>query len=153
MSLSDNTDPKRNRSQLNWQKVTLIILILLAGLALRIIALGDIFLWNDETDNFDEQIFKHMTTSLRRYAATESQELTLGPAWSLIIAITCKVFGGVVMVGRMPSVFFGSAAILAIFYLVYRLVQSSDDERVFALMRFPWLSLGNRYPKNFTKPV
>ena len=64
MSLSDNTDPKRNRSQLNWQKVTLIILILLAGLALRIIALGDIFLWNDETDNFDEQSPRSLHSAL-----------------------------------------------------------------------------------------
>jgi hypothetical protein len=131
MSLSNNTNPKRNRSQLSWQKVMLIILILFTGIVLRVIALGDVFLWNDETDNFDEQIFKHMSTSLRRYAAAEAQELTLGPAWPIIIAITCKVFGGVVTVGRMPSVFFGSATILGIFYLVYRLVQSSDNESFF----------------------
>ncbi len=94
--------------------------------------LGDIFLWNDETDNFDEQIFKQMSTSLRRYAAAESQELTLGPAWSIIIAITCRIFGGVVVVGRMPSVFFGSAAILAVFYLVFLLYQSNDVKKFFA---------------------
>jgi len=102
------------------------------GIGLRLIFLGDIFLWNDETDNFDEQIFDHMSTSLRRYAAAEAQELTLGPAWSIIIAVTCKIFGGVVVVGRMPSVFFGSAAILCIFWLVHRLVQPNDDERYFA---------------------
>jgi uncharacterized membrane protein len=127
-----NTIAQRFRSHFSWQKLILLVFVLLVGVGLRLIFLGDIFLWNDETDNFDEQIFKHMSTSLRRYAAAEAQELTLGPAWSITIAITCKVFGGVVMVGRMPSVFFGSAAILAIFYLVYRLVQSSDDERFFA---------------------
>ncbi|MEJ2704471.1 MAG: hypothetical protein P8Z79_18710 [Sedimentisphaerales bacterium] len=116
----------------NWQKILLIAFVLLAGLSLRLYALENVFLWNDETDNFDEQIFGHMSTSLRRYAALESQELTLGPAWSLIIALTCRVFGGVVSVGRMPSVLFGTAAILCIFYLVYRLLQPNDDERLFA---------------------
>ncbi len=107
----------------------MLVCILLMGIGLRLLLLGDIFLWNDETDNFDEQIFEHMSTSLHRYAAAEAQELTLGPAWSIIIAVTCKVFGGVVKVGRMPSVFFGSTAILAIFYLVYSLIQSEDEER------------------------
>ena len=132
MSLSNNTTLKLSRSQLSWQKILLIVLILLTGLSLRLFALGDIFLWNDETDNFDEQIFKHMSVSLRRYAAAEAQELTLGPAWSLIIAVTCKIFGGVVKVGRMPSVFLGTLAILAVFYLVYSLVKSDEDKKCFA---------------------
>ncbi len=132
MKLITDTIAHRFRNHFNWQQLILLVVVLLIGIGLRLAFLGDIFLWNDETDNFDEQIFEHMSTSLRRYAAAEAQELTLGPAWSIIIAITCKLFGGVVMVGRMPSVFLGSAAILAIFCLVYRFVQSNDDERSFA---------------------
>ena len=129
MELSTNKIAQRSRNHLSWQQLIMLMLVLLIGIGLRLLFLGDIFLWGDETDNFDEQIFRHMSMSLRRYAAAEAQELTLGPAWSIIIAVTCKIFGGVVKVGRMPSVFFGSAAILAVFYLVYSLVQSDDDER------------------------
>jgi len=131
MVKSDEINPQHSNRHVSRQKIILIIVISLIGLCLRLMFLGDIFLWHDETDNFDEQIFKHMSTSLRRYAAAEAQELTLGPAWPIIIAITCRVFGGVVMVGRMPSVFFGSAAILSIFCLVYRLVRSNDNDRFF----------------------
>jgi hypothetical protein len=123
---------QQHRSRnISKKEIAIIVVILLIGLCLRLMFLGDIFLWNDETDNFDEQIYEHMSTSLRRYAATEAQELTLGPAWPIIIAATCKVFGGVVKVGRMPSVFWGSITILAIFYLVYSLVQSDDDKWFF----------------------
>jgi len=132
MSLSDTTHIGRSRSQLSWQKIVLITLLLLTGLGLRLFALSDIFLWNDETDNFDEQIYDQMSTSLRGYAAAEAQELTLGPAWPIIIVITCKLFGNVVTVARIPSLLFGTAAILAVFYLVYRLMQSDENERFYA---------------------
>ena len=131
MFKSNKKNPQHSNRHISRQKIILIVVISLIGLCLRLMFLGDIFLWTDETDNFDKQIFEHMSTSLRRYAAAEAQELTLGPAWPIIIALTCKIFGRVVMVGRMPSVFFGTAAIIAIFYLVFRFVQSNDDEESF----------------------
>lgn len=131
MKLTTHTIAQRFRNHLSWQRLTLLVIVLLIGVGLRLILLGDIFLWNDETDNFDEQIFSHMSTSLRRYAAAEAQELTLGPAWPIIIALTCRIFGGVVIVGRIPSVFFGTAAIIAVFLLVLCFTQSNDDKKFF----------------------
>ena len=131
MRLFKKIDIHQDQKQLNRWKIWLLIAIFIIGVGLRLIALGDVFIWNDETDNFDKQVYDHMSTSLRKYIAAEAQELTLGPAWSLIIALMCKLFGGTVLVGRLPSLFFGSAAILAIFYLTYCLFQTKDDKKPF----------------------
>ena len=85
----------------------------------------------DETDFFDEQIYDHMSMSLRRYVALKAQEHTVGPGWPMIVSLACQTLGGRAEIGRLPSVFFGTAAILAIFFLVYYVFQANLLNRAF----------------------
>ena len=96
-----------------------MLIILLVGMVLRLYALEDIYLWHDETDWFDEEVYGHKTLGILRYAALKAQEHSVDPGWPIIVRLACKALGGTAMVARMPSVLFGTAAILAIFFLVY----------------------------------
>jgi hypothetical protein len=111
-------------STFNWYRLLLVLVILLIGVGLRLYALEDIYLWADETDWFDEEIYGEKSMSLRKYAALKASYHTVGPGWPIIVSLTCRAFGGKAAVARIPSVLFGAAAILAIFSLVYRVLQS-----------------------------
>jgi hypothetical protein len=129
-----NTSHKSNQGvlgSLSWRQLILIATVVLFGLLLRLHALEDIHLWQDETDWFDEQVYGDMSVSLRRYAALKAQEHTVGPAWPIIVAGASRVFGGKAMVARLPSVFFGTTAIVALFFLVFRIFQSTTGNSAF----------------------
>jgi hypothetical protein len=131
MTVSAAIDTLRKLNPFPWHRWVLLILALLLGLSLRLHELNDISLWMDETDWFDHNLYDHMPQSLRKFVALKAQEHTAGPLHILIIALACKLFGGLPMVARMPSVLFGTAAILAIFVLVYRVCRGSLRTRAF----------------------
>lgn len=116
MNFSTHIQKHLHLNGFKWYRLLLVLVILFVGMGLRFYRLEDIYLWHDETDWFDEQIYGHESLSLRRYAALKAQEHTVGPGWPVIVSLVCRAFGGTAMVARIPSVFFGTATVLAIFF-------------------------------------
>lgn len=112
-------------SQLTRHQLFSLFLIVLFGFALRLYNLEEIYLWHDETDWFDEQIYDGNTVGWRRYAALKAQEHSVGPAWPMIVGLGSRLFGRDIAGSRMTSVLIGTAQIAAIFLLLYLAMRDS----------------------------
>lgn len=104
-----------------WQWAVLAGIVL-AALLLRAHDVSRIFLWADETDFFNEAIYRNPPTPLIDFAWSTKAATTNTWGWPAIIWIFCRLFGATIGVARWPSVLVGSAAVLAMFFLVYRLL-------------------------------
>jgi len=131
MNLPSYIQKHLDLSTFKWNRLLLVLVILFVGMVLRFHGLEDIFLWNDETDWFDEEVYGHKSLGLLRYAALKAQEHSVGPAWPIIVRLACKALGGTAMVARIPSVLFGTATILAILFLVYYVLKSHSRKSAF----------------------
>lgn len=103
----------------------LLAAIVLGALVLRAHDLSQIFLWLDDTDFFNENLYLQPPTPLFEFAKTTRDATTNTWGWPAIIWVTCRIFGGTITVARAPSVFVGTATVALMFLLVYRVIPTS----------------------------
>ena len=103
-----------------WQWILLLAVVLAASL-LRFHNLSNIFLWVDETDFFNERVFLNPPQPLLAFMSQTRDATTNTWGWPAILWIACRFFGGTLQVARTPGALAGTAMVLAIFFLVYRL--------------------------------
>lgn len=114
-----------------WQWVALAGLVIAAAW-LRAHDLGKVFFWWDETDFFNENIYGPHPVSLVRFALATKASTTNTWGWPAIVWLFCKALGPTLTAARVPSVLAGTAAVLAIFVLVYRLLDGRFFPALFA---------------------
>jgi hypothetical protein len=134
--------------------------IVLGALLLRAHDVSRIFLWADETDFFNEGVYHKPPLPLIDFAWSTKAATTNTWGWPAIIWIFCRLFGATIGVARFPSVLVGATAVLAMFYLVYRLLPDNFAGRRFvpaivaaalAAMAVPQIELSQRtYPYGAT---
>lgn len=96
--------------------------LLLLALGLRTYHLSGIFLWLDETDFFNEHIYRTPPQPLLQFAFSTKEATTNTWGWPAVIWTACRVFGGTIAVARAPSVLAGVGAVLLVFLLTYRVL-------------------------------
>lgn len=100
----------------------LLIFVTVGAFFLRAHDVSRIFLWLDETDFFNERLFGDHPKALLDYALTTKDGTTNTMGWPAILWTACRLFGPTLGVARAPSVLVGTAAVVFIFFLVYRLI-------------------------------
>jgi hypothetical protein len=120
VSRTKNPMPKT----LRWQWM-LLGAVAFAALLLRAHHLSQISLWLDETDFFNEKVWGAHPQSLFDFAKSTKDATTNTWGWPAVIWISCRIFGPTVGIARMPSVVVGTAAVLLVFLLVYRLIPTN----------------------------
>ena len=109
----------------------LLAAVVVGAAALRSGHLADVFLWVDETDFFNDKIFGNSPQPLLQYAIETRDATTNTWGWPAILWVTCRIFGTTLKIARTPGMIAGTAMVLAMFFLIYRILGPS----------FP----GNRY--------
>jgi hypothetical protein len=109
----------RNVARWQW---ALLALILAVAFLLRAYDLPRIFMWLDETDFFNEHVYRNPPAALIDFAVSTKNATTNTWGWPAIIWIACRMFGSTIGVARAPSVLVGTAAVLLLFTLVYRML-------------------------------
>jgi hypothetical protein len=104
-----------------WQWI-LLAAIVVAASVLRFHHLSNIFLWVDETDFFNERVFLNPPQPLLAFMSQTRDATTNTWGWPAILWIACRFFGGTLQVARTPGALAGTAMVLAIFFLVHRLL-------------------------------
>src|SRR6516225_3174275 len=104
-----------------WQWILLLAVVLAASL-LRFHNLSNIFLWVDETDFFNERVFLNPPQPLLAFMSQTRDATTNTWGWPAILWIACRFFGGTLQVARTPGALAGTAMVLAMFFLVYKLL-------------------------------
>jgi hypothetical protein len=115
----------------------LLSLVAAGGIALRVHDVSRIFLWSDENWAFNERVYGNPPLPVFDFAfwvQRESGNFKWG--WPAVIWETCRIFGGTIGIARAPSVMAGGAAVLLIFFLVYRLLADWQLADRFAGERF-----------------
>ena len=107
-----------------WRWV-LLIAVVVGAFLLRAHDVSRIFLWLDETDFFNERLFGAHPKALLDYALTTKNGTTNTMGWPAILWMSCRLFGPTLGVARAPSVLVGTAAVVLIFLLVYRLIPAA----------------------------
>ncbi len=99
---------------------------------LRAHHLSRIFLWLDETDFFNEYLYGSHPKSLVDFALTTRRLTTNTWGWPAIIWISCRVFGATIEAARACSVLAGTAAVVLVSILAYRLILNVSASSRFA---------------------
>jgi hypothetical protein len=114
-----------------WQWA-LLILAIAGAFLLRWHDLSQIFLWLDDTDFFNENLYGSHPRSLLDYALTTRDATTNTWGWPAILWIACRLFGATLQVARGCSLAAGTAAVAAVFLLVYRMLPEEGSGSRFA---------------------
>ena len=138
-----------------WQWAVLAVVVLAAA-ALRFHDLSRIFLWIDETDFFNSRIFLNPPKPLLEYMRETRDATTNTWGWPAILWIACRFFGGTLQVARTPGALAGTFMVLAMFFLVYKLLPEDFPGHrfvpaicaaVFAAVAMPQMEFSQRtYP-------
>jgi hypothetical protein len=104
-----------------WQWA-LLVLVIAGAFLLRWHDFSRIFLWLDETDFFNENLYGSHPMSLVDYAWTERNMTTNTWGWPAILWMACRLFGATLPVVRGCALAAGTGAVAAVFVLVYRLL-------------------------------
>jgi len=119
------TPPKSGRQaeqdRPRWQWALLAALVA-GAVCLRAHDLGRVFFWWDESDFFNESIYGNHPASLIHFALAAKNSTTNTWGWPAIVWVFCRALGPTLTVARIPSVLAGAAAVLLVFFLVYRLL-------------------------------
>jgi len=105
------------------------VAIALVALLLRAHQVSQVFLWLDETDMFNEYVYGEHPKSLVDFALSTRNATTVTWGWPAIIWIVSRLFGPVIETARMPTVFVSAAGVLLLFFLVYRILADSREDR------------------------
>lgn len=100
----------------------LLVLVIAGAVLLRWHDFSRIFLWLDETDFFNENLYGSHPKSLLDYALTTRNATTNTWGWPAILWMACRLFGATLPVARGCSLAAGTGAVAAVFFLVYRLL-------------------------------
>jgi hypothetical protein len=106
-----------------WRWV-LLAAIVLGGLLLRTHDVARIFIWQDETDMFNEYVYGDHHKSLIDFALYTRSATTVTWGWPGIVWIVSRTFGPTIGIARMPSVLVSAAGVMLCFFLVYNLLPS-----------------------------
>ena len=109
----------------------LLFLIVLAGLSLRVYGLGGITLWLDETDFFNRAVYGNPPKPLLEHVLEREHNTTNAAGWFAVVWVSARSLGETAAAARIPSVAAGTASILAVFLLVWR-VSGSFPPALFA---------------------
>jgi len=109
---------------LPWRWLWLAAIVACAA-ALRSHHLSDVFLWIDETDFFNDKIFGNPPQPFLQYAIGTRDATTNTWGWPAILWVTCRLFGTTLKIARTPGMIAGSATVLAMFFLIYRMLPPS----------------------------
>lgn len=119
----------RNLTRWQWG---LLGLIATAACLLRAHDLPRIFLWLDETDFFNEYLYRNPPKGLIDFAVTTRNATTNTWGWPAVIWIVCRIFGPTIGAARVPSVVVGTAAVLLLFALAWRILPATRGGRFVA---------------------
>jgi len=143
------------RKTLRWQWMLLAVIVF-AALLLRTYHLSQVSLWLDETDFFNEKVWGSHPQSLFDFARSTKDATTNTWGWPAVIWMSCRMFGATVGVARVPSVVAGTALVLLVFMIVYRLIPKTSKgdgfipaifAAVIAAMAMPQMEFSQRtYP-------
>jgi hypothetical protein len=100
----------------------LLAVIVLVALLLRVHDVSRIFLWLDETDMFNEYVYSGHHKSLVDFALYTRDTTTVTWGWPGLLWIVSRVFGPTIGTARMPGVLLSVAGVLALFFLLDRLL-------------------------------
>src|SRR5215831_12722081 len=106
---------------LKWRWLWLAAIVAFAA-ALRSHHLSDVFLWIDETDFFNDKIFGNPPQPFLQYAIGTRDATTNTWGWPAILWVTCRLFGTTLKIARTPGMIAGSAMVLVMFFLIYRML-------------------------------
>jgi hypothetical protein len=118
----------RNLTRWQWAALALILVV---SFLLRAYDLPRIFIWLDETDFFNEYLYRNPPKALIDFAVTTKNATTNTWGWPAVIWVACRVFGATIGVARAPSVLAGTAAVLFLFVLVYRMLPAAIEGKRF----------------------
>jgi hypothetical protein len=110
----------------------LLVLVIAGAFLLRWHDFSRIFLWLDDTDFFNENLYGRHPKSLLDYALTTRNATTNTWGWPAILWMACRLFGATLQVARGCSLAAGTAAVAAVFVLVYRLLPEGASGSRFA---------------------
>lgn len=102
-----------------------LLAVFLVGFFLRVHSVGDIFLWLDETEFFNAAVYGDHPTPLVEFVLDRKQRTTNTIGWPAVVWVSSRAFGRTVKAARAPSVVVGTAAILAIFFLIRRIARNN----------------------------
>ncbi|HEY6346035.1 MAG TPA: hypothetical protein VIY49_31490 [Bryobacteraceae bacterium] len=119
------------RKMMLWQWA-LLVLVIVGAFLLRWHDFSRIFLWLDDTDFFNENLYGSHPKSLLDYALTTRDATTNTWGWPAILWMACRLFGATLQVARGCSLAAGTAAVAAVFVLVYRLLPEEGSGSRFA---------------------
>jgi hypothetical protein len=114
-----------------WQWA-LLVLVIAGAFLLRWHDFSQIFLWLDDTDFFNENLYGSHPKSLLDYALTTRNATTNTWGWPAILWVACRLFGATLQVARGCSLAVGTTAVAAVFVLVYRLLPEEAPGSRFA---------------------
>jgi hypothetical protein len=106
--------------------------VILGAFLLRVHDVSRIFLWLDETDFFNEQLYGDAPKSMLSFALATRNATTNTWGWPAVIWLSCHLFGATVTAARAPSVIAGTGSVFLVFMIVYRLNPGKS-----AALRFP----------------
>jgi hypothetical protein len=104
-------------------RCAVLSLVVACGIGLRFYGVSQVFQWSDENWAFNERVYANPPQPVFDFAfwvQRESGNFKWG--WPAIVWATCRIFGGTIGIARAPSAIAGGAAVLLIFFLVYRLL-------------------------------
>lgn len=104
----------------------LLGLLIAGAFLLRVHDLSRIFLWLDETDFFNPHVWGPHPQSLLDFAVGTKDSTTNTMGWPAIIWMNCRLFGATLTVARAGAPIAGTAAVILVFLLVYRLLSGSQ---------------------------
>lgn len=140
---------------LRWQWILLAVVVLGAAIV-RFHNLSNIFLWNDETDFFSDRVFLNPNQHLLGYLVHTRDATTNTWGWPAILWVVCRIFGATLQVARTPGALAGTGMVLAMFFLVHRLLPENFPGNrfvpaigaaVFAAVAMPQMEFSQRiYP-------
>lgn len=98
------------------------IVVVAGAFLLRVHDVSRIFLWLDETDFFNLHVWGSHPQSLVEFAKGTKDTTTNTMGWPAIIWLSCRLFGPTLVVARAGAVLAGTASVVLVFVLSYRLV-------------------------------
>src|SRR5215471_541163 len=108
----------------SWRWFLLAAVVACAA-ALRSHHLADVFLWVDETDFLKDKIFGNPPQAFLQYAIGTRDATTNTWGWPAILWMTCQLYGTTLKIVRIPGMIAGTAMVLAMFFLIYRMLPPS----------------------------
>jgi len=111
-----------------------LVLLCLAGAALRFHSLGLIHIWEDETDFFHEGVYGDPHVPLTQFAFDRPAHATNSTGWYAAVWLSLRVFGGSIAGARTVTALAGSAAIPAFFFLILFAAREMESPRASALI-------------------